>query len=83
MSKPFTGPPPIYVFVTVPADPKRGISEAFTGRVGTCATEAEIAGLIAKDKRAMADTFGGLIDGVSTKGRVYRAFRAEWTEVLI
>ena len=83
MDKTFTGPPPIYVFVTVTPTPKNGLSKPFTSRVGTCHKPGDIAGLIAKDRRAMNDTFGGLIDAPGTSGRSYRAFRAEWTEIKV
>jgi hypothetical protein len=81
--KPFTKPAPISVYVTIPPYPNCGFTEEFTSRVGTCGTEAEIAPMIAKDLRAMGDTFGGLIEPVSTKGRRYRAFRAEWSEIAV
>jgi hypothetical protein len=37
--------------------------------------------LIASDKAAMGNTFGGLVDAVTTTDRTYRAFKAEWTEI--
>ena len=77
----FKQPPAIWVYVTLAPDAKKGISKPYTGRVGTCSDEAGVAKIIADDRRAMGETFGGLIAPVSTKGRTYRAFRAEWTEI--
>lgn len=78
---PFTKPPAIHVYVTVRPNATNGISEAFTSRIGTCSDEKEVAGIIASDLRAMGDTFGGFMEPVSTNGRSYRAFRAEWSEI--
>jgi len=81
--KPFTGPSPIYVFVTMMPTKKNGLREEYTSRVGTCREASEIAGVIAKDRAAMRNTFGGLIDPGNSSGRSYRAFKAEWTELKI
>jgi hypothetical protein len=83
MDKTFTGPPPIYVFVTMTPNKRNGLSKTHTSRIGTCHNPEEIAGLIAEDRKAMGDTFGGLIDAPGTSGRSYRAFRAEWTEIKV
>lgn len=83
MVKDFKGPRAIHVYVTIEADPKRGIDEPYTGRVGTCNKPDEVKALIAADVATMRQTFGGLIEPGRTKGRTYRAFRAEWTELKI
>jgi hypothetical protein len=59
------------------------MTETITGRVGTCQHEKDIPALIADDRKAMGESFGGLIEPVSMEGRSYRAFRAEWTELKI
>jgi len=79
----WNSPPAIYVFVTVKPNGKNGLTEPFTGRVGTCQTEAEVASIIRKDLKAMGETFGGLFEPMNTSGRTYRAFRASWTELTI
>jgi hypothetical protein len=75
----FKTPRPIAIFVTIVA---KG-SPPYTARIATADNESDIPRLIAEDKRAMGDTFGGLIEAASTKGRSYRAFRAVWTEIPI
>jgi len=83
MPKAFERPPAIYLFVTVKPTKKNGMTETITGRVGTCQHESEIPALIAKDRRDMGQTFGGLIEPASMEGRTYRAFRAEWSEIAV
>jgi len=79
MSK-FIKPRSIYVVVDIPANKTNGI-KPFTARVGWCNEPSEIQALINNDIKEMGDTLGGLIPAVSTKGRKYRAFQAEWTEL--
>lgn len=76
-----TKPSPIWVFVTVTPNDRNGLKKEFTARVGAAKTEPEALKLIVDDLAAMNDTFGGLVEPVSKKGRKYRAFRAEWTEI--
>lgn len=79
--KSLTLPPPYYVFVEISPTKKNGLRELYVGRIGTAHDAAGIRKVIADDRRAMGQTFGGLIDPVSLEGRHYRAFRAEWTEL--
>lgn len=81
--KAFKAPAAIFVYVTIPPYPNCGFTGEYTARVGACNDEAEIKTLIKKDLDAMGDTLGGLIEPVSTKGRRYRAFRAQWSEIKI
>lgn len=76
-------PRAIYVVVDIPATKENRISKPFTAKVGWCNDPSEIKALIAEDIKAMGDTLGGLLPAVSTKGRKYRAFKAEWTELKI
>ena len=80
MSK-FVKPRSIYVVVDIPATKANGLKKPFTARVGWCNEHSEIQALISNDTKEMGDTLGGLIPAVSTKGRKYRAFQAEWTEL--
>lgn len=70
-----------HVFVTVSPTKRNGVSEKFTGRVGTADTRDEAYALIPKDRHAMNDTFGGLIDAPGDGGRKYQVFEATWREV--
>lgn len=81
MQENFTGPNPIHLYVVVRPNATNGVSKEFTARIGTCKTETEISSLIVADLEAMNDTFGGMMETVSTKGRSYRAFKATWTEL--
>jgi hypothetical protein len=81
--KPFKGPATFFVYVTIQPYPNCGFTGEYTARIGACNNETEIMPMIKKDLQAMGDTLGGLIEPVSTKGRRYRAFRAEWSEVKI
>lgn len=81
MQKAFERPPAIYVFCTAKPTKKNGMTETMTWRVGTCHRESEIPAMIAKERRDMGQTFGGLIEPASMEGRTYRAFRAKWTEI--
>jgi hypothetical protein len=80
-AKSWAGPAPVHVFVTIAPDAKRGTRDYYTGRVGTCRTPEEVPAMIAKDRAAMNDTLGGLIEPGQTSGRTYRAFRAQWEEL--
>jgi hypothetical protein len=79
MIKGFTQPPTyqVYVTYTTEAEPK----QPYTARVATTNDPKKIPTLIADDLRAMGNTFGGLFDPTSTKGRRYRVFKAEWSEM--
>jgi hypothetical protein len=79
----FKGPAPIAVYCTVQPTAANGLTTADTHRVKACNDESEIAAIIEEDRRAMCDTFGGLIDAPGASGRTYRAFRAVWTELPI
>lgn len=48
--------------------------EKMISRIGMALDREGVRKLIADDKKAMGDTFGGLIDAVGTKGRSYFAF---------
>lgn len=75
-------PRPILVTVSIVPNKKNGLMKPIDGaRVGGCNTLEEARALIAKDRREMNDTLGGLIDAPGTAGRTYQVFRAEWTEV--
>jgi hypothetical protein len=78
---PFVKPSPIHVYVTIKPTKTNGLKEPYTGRVGLCNDMVEAKRLIASDKAAMGNTFGGLVDAVTTTDRTYRAFKAEWTEI--
>lgn len=79
--KTFRTPKPYVVYVTVAPDFKRGVKEEYVGRVGPASDMAEAKRLIEDDKQFAGETFSGLIAPADTKGRRYRVFRAEWTEV--
>jgi hypothetical protein len=58
--------------------------EKCIGRLGAAKDMEGVAKLIANDRQAMGDTFGGLIDAVSTKGRKYLVFKCDtWEAVAI
>lgn len=80
-AKSWAGPQPIHIFVTIAPNAKRGTSDYYTGRVGTCKTAEEIPAMIARDLAEMSNTFGGLFEAGQTSGRTYRAFRANWEEL--
>lgn len=69
------------VYVEVSPYPGCGFTEPFTARIGPAKDKADAIKKIAEDRRAMGDTFGGLIDPVSTRGRKYRVFKAAWEEI--
>lgn len=69
------------VFCTVHPNKRNGITEKFTHRVGPAASIEDAREKIANDRKAMRNTFGGLIDAPGDSGRVYQVFKAEWTEV--
>jgi len=74
-------PKAIAVFVTVHPNKRNGVTKKFSARVASCDTVDQARALIADDRRAMGDTFGGLIDAPGSAGREYHIFRAEWTEI--
>jgi hypothetical protein len=57
------------------------VGKYMTHRVGVAHSVKECRELIAADLVAMRDTLGGVLPGVSTKGRSYEIFHAEWTSV--
>ena len=75
----FVLPKPYHLYCSVPSDDKPG--ELYTFRVGNYNAFEDLAPAIERDKAAMRNTFGGLIEPGRTHARTYRAFRAEWTEV--
>jgi hypothetical protein len=80
----YISPARYYVVVTVNPYPGCGFDKPFTGKVGWANTEMEVKAIIAKDRKAMGETLGGLIAPVQTKNRVYRAFRSMgWEEVTL
>jgi len=83
MRKAFVRPATIQVYCTVEPTKRNGLKVKHTHRVANCNDESEIAGIIARDRNAMTNTFGGLIDSPGIAGRSYRAFRAEWTEIAV
>jgi hypothetical protein len=83
MPKAFERPPVIQVYCTQQPTKKNGMTETMTWRAGVCQDASEVASVITKDRKAMGETFGGLIEPVSLEGRSYRAFRAEWTEIKV
>jgi hypothetical protein len=72
-----------HVFVTVAPTKKNGMSKPFTGRVGSADTIEEARKLIDEDRRAMNNTYGGLIDAPGSRGREYQVFEAAWTEIVL
>ena len=76
-------PPTFTVYCTVAPTKRNSLDKPHTHRVGTTHDAKLIPGMIAEDRRAMCDTFGGLIDAPGASGRTYKAFKAEWTEVSI
>jgi hypothetical protein len=67
------------VTVTYPSN-----GEWYTYRAGSAKSLADCHRLIAEEKKAMANTFGGLISALprkEVKKRTYRIWRAKWTEI--
>lgn len=82
--EPFTKPGDFLVVVTIAEYPNCGFQGTFTIRVGAAKTIEGAQQLIADDRKAMGDTYGGLIPAVSTKGRTYRVFQSKgWDEVSV
>lgn len=78
----FTAPGNYAVFVTVKPNKRNGITREFTARVGAYQTETLARAAIVKDREAMCNTFGGLIDAPGNTGRSYRIFKSNgWTEL--
>lgn len=77
--------PAVYaVFVEVAHYPNCGFkpTEKMIGRVGAAHTLEDAEKLIAKDKRAMGETYGGLIEPVRLKGRTYHIHKCGgWEKV--
>lgn len=77
-------PRPILVTVSIAPSKRNGLTKPIVGaRVGGCNTLEEAREMIAKDRREMSGTLGGLIDAPGTAGRTYRVFQAKWTEVSV
>lgn len=76
----FEKPAQYAVYVTFTCE---GTKKRLTARIGVANDAAKIPKIIADDKKAMGDTFGGLMAPVSIKGRTYRAFKADWSELTI
>jgi len=51
------------------------MDEKMISRLGTAKDEAGVKKLIAQDCKTMGNTYGGLIEATSNKGRSYLAFR--------
>lgn len=82
--EPWRGPARYQVFVEVAPKPSPDGSknvDVYVGRVGVTNDPKKIAGIIADDIVAMRDTFGGLIEPTSTKGRTYRVFEIAAAEL--
>lgn len=78
---PFTMPKQFTVFVTVTPNAINGVSEEFTARVGETDSFLACSRIVANDLSAMKDTFGGVMDAMTVKGRKYRVFKADWQEM--
>lgn len=77
-----TLPRPYIVAVDIQPNKSNGLTEPlYLQRVGNADTLKDARKLIADDIRQMSETYSGLISGVSIRGRTYRIFKAEWTEV--
>lgn len=81
MNTEWNGPPPIYVFCTVAPSKTNGLTKPYTHRVGTCRERKDIAKIVGDDLMQAGKTYGGLFDAAGTKGRTYRAFETEWSEL--
>lgn len=71
------------VYVEVAAYPNCGFrpTEKYLARLGPADTKAGVEKLIADDKKAMGETYGGLIEPTRTKGRTYLVFEATFKAV--
>jgi hypothetical protein len=76
-------PAPYVVYVTVAPTKRNGITKPHTARVGAAGSIKEAQELIADDKKAMGETFGGLIEAPGTTGRAYSIFKANWQAVAL
>lgn len=74
-------PKPYVVYVRVAPYPNCGFKDEFVGRVGPAENLKEARSMILEDRRAMGDTYGGLIDAPGTKGRTYEVWEASWKKV--
>lgn len=75
-------PRPYTVAVDIKPNKSNGLNEPlYLQRVGNANTLEDARKLIADDIRQMGETYNGLVAGVSVRGRTYRIFKAEWTEI--
>jgi len=74
-------PKPFVLMCTVTPNEKNKLTKPLLIRVGPAESVDEAKKLKADDLRAMANTFGGVLEGEDTTGRSYRLFKAEWSEV--
>ena len=72
-------PKPYTVFVSVAEYPNCGFKGSFISRLGPAETMEEAIEMIAADRKAMGNTYDGLFEPVSVKGRTYAIFKAEWS----
>ena len=86
MVRDFKAPPPYQVYVTFTGnagwtdkDPLKPVR--LTSRIGAAHDLNKVQEIIKQDRKAMGETYGGLIEATSTKGRVYRVFKATYTEI--
>lgn len=71
------------VYVEIAAYPNCGFktTEKYISRLGPAASMAGVEKLIADDRKAMGETYGGLIEPTRLKGRTYKIFESTWQEV--
>jgi hypothetical protein len=81
MERTMKEPKRYHVYVTVTPTKQNGLTEPYIGRVGPADTIDDALDLIKKDRLAMQDTFGGLIDAPGDSGRKYQIFEATWREI--
>lgn len=76
------GQPAEYVvYVTIVPTKENGMKEQITSRVGVAHSIDGCRAVVKRDLQDMGNTFGGLIAPAPIKGRAYRFFKAQWTEV--
>lgn len=76
-------PKPYAVYVTITPTKANGIKETMFARVGMAKDVADAKSIIARDKKEMGETYGGMIEAPGVKGRSYQIFKANWQEVAV
>jgi hypothetical protein len=77
----FKKPAKFAVYVVTRPTKRNGLSRPHVSWVGATNDENVIAEIIQRDVDAIRETFGGLMEPGEIRGREYRVFRSEWTEV--